>query len=237
MKALVLCGGKGTRLYPLTKITTKQLLPIGGKPIIYYTLEWISQTVSDVGIVISAQFGEQVKEVVGDGSQWNIQTTYIVQDYPMGTAHAVKISRHFLENDDFLMVLGDNIFSKNTRYFVEDYLGQDAYLLVKEVNKPEEYGIVELDEKQVISVEEKPIIPRSNLALTGAYIFSLRIHEAIDLITPSAKGEIDIADAIQRLVDDGHIVEGCIMEDDWVDTGTIEGLAKATELVERGMLL
>jgi len=244
MKALILSGGKGTRLRPLTNTTTKQLLPVANRPILFYIMDMVKEAgVADVGIVISPEWGTSVKRAIGDGSKWNAQVTYILQPEPAGLAHAVKIAQQFLENSPFLMVLGDNVYRCNIVDFVAQFYGYspDALLLLKEVDKPKNFGIADLgSDGQVASVQEKPKQPRSNLALVGVYLFSSLIHEAINAIRPSRRGELEIADAIQKLIEMGKVVRGQILEGWWLDTGNIDDLLIANrkvlgELVRRNI--
>ena len=235
MRALILAGGKGTRLEPLTHTITKQLLPVANKPILFYIMDMVREAgITDVGVVVSNKWGAQVEQALGNGSRWNCQITYIVQHEPAGLAHAVKVSRSFLANSLFLMVLGDNIYKFAIKDFVTRFEEQnlDALLLLKEVDKPSGFGIAELDsDEQVIRVQEKPEQPRSNLALAGVYLFSPLIHEAIDAIKPSRRGELEITDAIQKLVEMKRKVRGHILEGWWLDTGDKDDLLKANCMV------
>ncbi|MGB8707149.1 MAG: glucose-1-phosphate thymidylyltransferase [Dehalococcoidia bacterium] len=231
MKALILSGGKGTRLRPLTNTTTKQLLPVANRPILFYIMDMIKEAgVADIGIVVSSEWGTFVEKAIGDGSKWDAQITYILQSKPAGLAHAAKISQSFLRDSPFLMVLGDNIYKFNTKDFINQYFERycDTLLLLKEVDNPTSFGIAKLNaEHKVIQVQEKPKEPESNLALAGVYLFSSTIHEAIDRIKPSGRGELEITDAIQKLIDMGKNIQGYILDGWWLDTGDKDDLLKA----------
>ncbi len=235
MKALVLAGGKGSRLKPLTDTTTKQLLLVANRPILFYILDMLEEaSITDIGVIISPEWGKQVKQAVGDGSRWGGHTTYILQPEPAGLAHAVKISQAFLGNSSFLMILGDNVYDFAVKDFAAQFQAQnsDALLLLKEVDKPQHFGIAELNGKgEVVHVEEKPEQARSNLALAGAYFFSPAIHDAVNAITPSLRGELEITDAIQQLIELGRKVTGYILKGWWLDTGDMDDLLRANSLI------
>ena len=235
MKALVLSGGKGTRIRPLANTTTKQLLPVANRPILFYIMDMVEEAgIVDVGLIVSAEWGNHVEQAVGDGSKWNTRVTYIQQPEPAGIAHAVKTARDFLKTSPFLMFLGDNVY----KYDIKDSLAYfhkhspAALLLLKEVDKPSNFGIAELDKDgKVMAVSEKPKEPRSNLALAGAYLFSPAVHQAIDNIKPSWRGELEITDALQELIDEGKDVHGSILDGWWLDTGDKDDLLKANRAV------
>lgn len=228
MKALVLSGGKGTRLRPFTNTTTKQLLPVANRPILFYIMDMVKEAaITEIGLIISPEWGEQVEQAIDDGQKWNAHVTYILQPEPAGLAHAVKVARQFLRNSPFLMILGDNVYKCNIQDFVAQFHKDkpDALLLLKEVDNPSNFGIAELDsEGEVTRVEEKPREPRSNMALAGVYLFSPAVHEAIDTIKPSWRGELEITDAIQQLIEMGRKVHGYILDGWWLDTGNIGDL-------------
>jgi glucose-1-phosphate thymidylyltransferase len=253
MKALVLAGGRGTRLRPITHTSAKQLVPVANKPVLFYGLEAIRDAgIRDVGIVVSdpremlvkdPRTGEQVtvmvnsqaeiRAAVGDGSAFGIRVTYIEQEAPLGLAHAVKISAEFIANDPFVMYLGDNLIKDGITPFVREFLEEkpDAQILLAHVKTPSEFGVAELDGDRVVRLEEKPALPKSDLALVGVYLFDTCVFDAVNTIKPSRRGELEITDAIQHLIQTGRRVRSHVITGWWKDTGKVEDLLEANRIV------
>ncbi|MHA1268792.1 MAG: glucose-1-phosphate thymidylyltransferase [Candidatus Helarchaeota archaeon] len=233
MKGLVLSGGTGTRLRPLTHTNAKQLIPIANKPILFYVLEDIKNAgIDDVGIIVG-HTKEEVMNAVGDGSKFGIKVTYIYQDAPLGLAHAVKISEDFLDNSPFVMYLGDNILKNGIQQHVKDFKegNCDALISLCKVKHPERFGVAEMDGTRIIRLVEKPKNPKSDLALVGIYFFTNTIFEAVKRIKPSNRNELEITDAIQELINMNYKVEARLVEGWWKDTGKPEDVLEANQLV------
>ncbi|MGC1185606.1 MAG: glucose-1-phosphate thymidylyltransferase [Candidatus Dormiibacterota bacterium] len=233
MKGLVLSGGKGTRLRPITHTGAKQLVPIANKPILFYGLEALVEAgVSEIGIVVG-DTAEEVKRAVGDGSRFGARVEYIAQPAPMGLAHAVATARRFLAGSDFVMYLGDNFITGGITGVVEQFQRErpDALILLKEMDHPERFGVAELEGDQVVRLTEKPKVPRSNLVLVGVYLFQAGILEAVDAIAPSERGELEITDAIQWEIDHGRRVIPHVVTGNWVDTGKMDDLLECNRVV------
>lgn len=234
MKALVLAAGRGTRLKPLTNTVPKHLLPVGNKPILFHVLDYIVEAgITDIGIVVSPDSGAYIREAIGDGLPWQARITFISQSEPRGLAHAVKTARDFLGDSPFLMFLGDNLMQGGIKDFLEQFRvsSVDASILLKEVADPRAFGVAEIDSSgKVTHMAEKPREPKSNLAIIGAYLFTPEIHEAIGQVTPSWRGELEITDAIQKLLEMGREIRSYILRGWWLDIGSNEGLIEANRV-------
>jgi glucose-1-phosphate thymidylyltransferase len=235
MKGLILSGGKGTRLYPLTYTSAKQLIPIANKPVLFRVIEAIRDAgITDIGIVVG-DTAEEIERAVGRGGQWGVQITYIPQEAPLGLAHAVKISQDFLGEDRFVMFLGDNVIQGGISPLIAQF-GDSEYnsqIVLTKVDQPEQYGVAELDleANRIIRLIEKPKNPPSDLALVGIYMFDKHIFEAVNSITPSWRGELEITDAIQWLAEKDYFVYPYIHRGWWIDTGRPGDMLEANSLV------
>ena len=234
MKGLILSGGSGRRLRPLTHTSAKQLVPIANKPILHYVVEdLVSVGVVDIVIVVG-DTGDEVRASVGDGSRWGATVSYVHQEAPLGLAHAVLVAGEFLCDDPFVMYLGDNMFEDSLDRVVDGFVdsGDAARLLLARVEDPSAFGVAELDYSgAIVSLVEKPAVPPSDFALVGVYLFGASIHEAVRSIQPSARGELEITDAIQWLLDGGAAVDYRVLEGWWIDTGKKDPLLACNRLV------
>ncbi len=235
MKGVILSGGHGTRLRPLTHTGPKQLIPIANKPVLFYAIEDLKDAgITDIGIILGTNMPNKIKEAVGDGSSFGVNITYIMQGEPKGLAHAAKTAQEFVGDDSFVMYLGDNILKSGIEEFVEGFDDSDfeSRLLLQAVDDPRQFGVAELnDEGKIINLVEKPEHPKSNLALVGIYLFKSSIFNAIDKIKPSWRGELEITDAIQQLIDDNYNVDSFVVEGWWKDTGKPEDVLDANQLI------
>ncbi len=233
MKGLILSGGEGTRLRPITHTNAKQLVPIANKPILFYCIESIKNAgITDIGIVVGGT-KDEIKTAVGDGSDWGVDITYIEQDAPRGLAHAVLISENFIKNDPFVMYLGDNLITGGITEFVKEFNrnGGNSQILLARVTNPQQFGVAELSHGRIVRLEEKPKEPKSDLALVGVYLFDKNIFHAVKNIKPSWRNELEITDAIQYLIDHDYTVQSHIINGWWKDTGKLEDMLEANRMV------
>jgi len=234
LKGLILSGGKGTRLRPITHTSAKQLIPVANRPVLFYGIQAMADAgIDEVGIIIAPETGPEIQEVAGDGSQFGVRITYITQDEPAGLAHAVLTAEPFLGEAPFVMYLGDNLLQGGIQELVAAFTASapDALILLTPVDDPEHYGVAELDDGRVVALAEKPPEPKTNLALVGVYMFTAGIHDAARAIEPSARGELEITDAIQHLVDTGRRVEPHVVRGWWKDTGRLADMLEANRLI------
>ena len=235
LKGLILSGGRGTRLRPITFTSAKQLVPVANKPVLFYGIEAMAEAgIREVGIIIAPETGDEIREVTGDGSQFGVEITYILQDEPAGLAHAVLTAEPFLGASPFVMYLGDNLLQGGMEDLVQEFRSQapEALILLTPVPDPQNYGVAELgSDGSVVRLVEKPPEPATDLALVGVYMFTPRIHEAAKAIEPSPRGELEITDAIQWLVDNDHRVEPHVVRGWWKDTGRLDDMLEANRLI------
>src|SRR3954451_22440974 len=234
LKGLILSGGRGTRLRPITHTSAKQLVPVANQPVLFYGIEAMAQAgIDEIGIIIAPETGDEIRAAAGDGSRFGVRLTYIVQGEPAGLAHAVLTAEPFLGRDAFVMYLGDNLLQGGIGDLVAAFRANapDALILLTPVPDPQHYGVAELQHGRVVALAEKPAVPKTDLALVGVYMFTPLIHDAARAIRPSARGELEITDAIQHLVDSGRRVEPHIVRGWWKDTGRLEDMLEANRLV------
>jgi glucose-1-phosphate thymidylyltransferase len=233
MKGLILSGGKGTRLRPITHTSAKQLVPIANKPILFYAIECVvSAGIEEIGIVVG-ETKEEVKKAIGTGERFGAKITYIDQPVPLGLAHAVKVSKDFIGDDTFVMFLGDNLIKGGISNLVEKFVNEKAncQVLLAGVPNPQQFGVAELKNGRIISLVEKPSNPASDLALVGVYMFDKTIFKAVDAIKPSKRAELEITDAIQYLIDNDFDVRPHIIDSWWKDTGKLEDMLEANRIM------
>ncbi len=233
MKGLILAGGRGTRLRPITFSMAKQLVPVANKPVLFYGLEALAEAgIREVGIIVG-DTAKEIEQAVGNGARWGLEVTYIPQLEPLGLAHAVLTAEPYLGTTPFLMYLGDNLLTGGVKTLVEAFeiRRPNALILLAEVSNPQEFGVAQLEGERVAKLIEKPKEPPSNLALVGVYLFDSHIFEAARAIKPSWRGELEITDAIQYLIDQGYTVEWQKITGWWKDTGNLESLLEANRLV------
>jgi glucose-1-phosphate thymidylyltransferase len=234
LKGLILSGGKGTRLRPITHTSAKQLVPVANKPVLFYGIEAMAEAgIREVGIIVAPETGGEIREVVGDGQRFGLAITYIDQDAPLGLAHAVLTAEQFLGDSPFVMYLGDNLLRDGIKELVDTFRSEapDALILLTPVPDPEHYGVAELEDGRVSRLVEKPAEPATDLALVGVYMFTPQVFEAARAIEPSGRGELEITDAIQHLVDGGLRVDPHIVHGWWKDTGQVQDMLEANRLI------
>lgn len=238
MKAIILSGGTGSRLRPLTFTTAKQLIPVANKPILFYIIEKIAKTgIKDIGIIVG-DTGKEIMSIVGDGKRWDVNITYIFQGTPLGLAHAVKIAHPFIGNEDFLMILGDNLFNMDLDVLIDNFYSNssNSSIMLHEVEDPSQYGVAVIENNNIVKLVEKPKNRISNYIITGVYIFDKNIFAAIDEIVPSKRGELEITDAIQKMVDTGWKVTYELVKGWWKDTGKLCDMLEANQYILNDMV-
>ena len=234
MKGIILHGGHGTRLRPLTHTGPKQLLPIANKPMSEYCINSMKEAgVTEIAIIVGGLGSKKVKDYYGDGSQLGVRLTYVEQDEPKGIAHAINLARNFVKNENFLVFLGDNIIQKSIKEFAENFekSSSDATLLLCKVKNPSSFGIAEIKEEKIVRIIEKPKNPPSDLAVTGIYFLNSTIFDMIDNLKPSWRNELEITDALHMLLETGHEIDYHMITDYWKDTGTPEDIIHANKAI------
>ena len=233
MKALLTAGGHGTRLRPITYTQNKHLIPIANKLMLKYAIDYLKESdIYEIGIIVNAN-DESIINAFGDGKNYGVEITYIEQDQPLGLAHVVKISQSFIGSDDFIFYLGDNILVGGVKSFINDFkkMKSNCHLVLSQVPDPNRFGVADIVDNQIVNIQEKPISPRSNLAVTGIYLYDSNIFEAVNNIKPSKRGELEISDAHQFLIENGYEVSFSEITGWWKDTGQPSDLLDANCLV------
>ena len=233
MKGLILSGGRGTRLRPITFTSAKQLVPVANKPILFYGIEALAASgIREIGIVVG-DTRREIRDAVGDGSRFGVSVTYIEQEAPLGLAHAVLVSEPFLGTETFCMYLGDNLIRERLEPLVTRFRDEkpNCQILLAAVPDPTQFGVAVLKDGQVVRLVEKPKEPPSNLGLVGVYMFDATVFKAVKAIKPSPRGELEITDAIQWLIDQGYVVRPHVIEGWWKDTGKLEDMLEANRII------
>jgi len=234
LKGLILSGGAGTRLRPITHTSAKQLVPVANKPVLFYGIEALVEAgITDIGVIIAPETGDEIRRAASDGSDFGARITYIEQEAPLGLAHALLTAEEYLGQSPFVMYLGDNLLRDGITELVEVFRRSepDALILLTRVDDPSSYGVAELNGERVVRLVEKPKDPPSDLALVGVYMFTPSIFEAAHSIKPSGRGELEITDAIDSLIASDRRVESHIVKGWWKDTGKLEDMLEANRLV------
>lgn len=234
MKALITAGGKGTRLRPITHTNNKHLILIANKPMIHYALEAIAEAgIKEIGIVINPDTGNEIKNALGNGKKWGVSLSYIIQEAPFGLAHVVKVSEDFIKKEPFVFYLGDNVIVGGIKKFLQKFQKSEnnCHLVLAKVKDPQRFGVPEINDGKIAKLEEKPKVPKSSFAVTGIYFYDSCIFEAVNNIKPSRRGELEISDAHQYLIDKGYEIGCSEITGWWKDTGKPEDLLEANRLV------
>lgn len=233
MKGIVLAGGTGSRLYPLTKVTNKHLLPVGSKPMIYYPIEkLVGAGIQEVLIVTGTEHMGDVVSLLGSGKDFGCRFTYKVQDEAGGIAQALGLAENFAGGDTMTVILGDNVFEDDLADAVAGYPGEGASIMLKEVEDPTRYGVAELEGNKIVGIEEKPARPKSNLSVTGIYMYDAQVFDYIRTLKPSGRGELEITDVNNHYIREG-MMQFSVMKGWWTDAGTFDSLRRANELMHR----
>lgn len=232
MKGILICGGSGSRLRPLTEITNKSLLPVYDKPLILYPLQvMLDSGIKDIAVITGPEHMDQMTKFLGSGQHFGCEFAYKVQDKPAGIAQALGLAEEFADGDSCCVILGDNVFFSDITPIIRNFT-KGGHLFLKEVPDPERFGVVTLEGERITSIEEKPAKPKSKLIATGCYLYDARCFDVIKNLQPSARGELEITDVSRWYVDQQEIT-ATVLEDEWIDAGTFESLFRAAELVRQ----